>query len=100
MRSTHTRAAPCCGYPGFGKFYVYLPSSRGLYLPSCPDCRCLVAMHVQLLLVRPLARARHVEGAQRLAGPAVRRAQGQAIALVHYAQYLVGRASGRPGVGG
>lgn len=34
----------------------------------------LVAMHAQLLLVRPLARARHVEGAQRLAGPRVQSA--------------------------
>ena len=31
-------------------------------------------MHVPLVLVRPLARARHVEGAQRLAGPRVQSA--------------------------
>ena len=30
-----------------------------------------LAMHAQLLLVRPLARARHVQGAQRHAGPRV-----------------------------
>ena len=59
-------------------------------------------MHAQLLLVRPLARVRHVEGAQRLASPRMQSGppkEKPLLVIVHRAQYLVGRASGRAGVG-
>jgi hypothetical protein len=61
------------------------------HLPCCPACCTPPRRHTctPLLLVRPLARARHVEGAQRHAGPRVQsapRAQGEAAALLSTAR--------------
>jgi hypothetical protein len=70
------------------------------HLPCCPDCRPPSRRHACAAPVRPSA----LSSAPRQRGPAPRRTaravrptQGEAAA--HRAQYLVGRASGRAGVG-
>ena len=61
----------------------------------------LVAMHAQLMLVRLLAQARHVKGAQRRAGPRVQSAPPSEKPLLLFTMHSTEWAAraGRAGVG-